>query len=101
MSIGSNCLSRNSCRTCFGVSPSISPLRSRPWESSAVYSNAPIRSVLAGDAQHFFQGGLAGHDLAAAIIADAGACRARVAFEVLLRGPIVDHGAHVIVDGEQ
>ena len=103
ISIGSSCLSRSSCRTCFGVSPSIRPLRSRPWASSAVYSKAPIRLllVLAGDAQHFFQGRLARHDLAAPVIANAGARGARVALQVLLRGAVMDHGAHVIVDRDQ
>src|ERR1700677_1653696 len=98
--MGRSCFSRSSCLTCFGVSPSISPLRSRPWASRATYSNAPIL-VLAGDAEHFFQGGFARHDLAAPVVADAGAGRARVAFQILFRGSVVDHGAHVIVHRDE
>src|ERR1700733_6298662 len=103
MSIGSSCLSRSICLTCFGVSPSMRPLRSRPWASSAVYSNAPIGAllVLAGNAQHFFQRRFARHDLAAAVVANAGAGRARIALEILLGGAIMNHGAHVIIDGNE
>src|ERR1700743_2488203 len=98
--MGRSCFSRSSCLTCFGVSPSISPLRSRPWASRATYSKAPIL-VLAGDAEHFFQGGFSRHDLAPAVVADAGAGGACVALELLFGRSGVDHGAHVIVDGDE
>src|SRR5882757_2347589 len=105
MSIGSSCLSRSICLTCLAVSPSMRPLRSRPCASSAVYSNAPIRPpgplVFAGNAQHFFQRRFARHDLAPAVIANTGARGARIALQILLRGSIVNHGAHVIVDGDE
>src|SRR6202167_6338162 len=98
--MGRSCFSRSSCLTCFGVSPSISPLRSRPWASRATYSNAPIL-VLAGDAEHFFQGGFSRHDFAAGVLADAWAGRTCVGVEILFGGPVVDHGAHVVVDRDQ
>src|SRR5580704_1452645 len=104
ISIGSNCLSRNSCLTCLGVSPSMRPLRSRPWASSAVYSNAPIggfRLVLARHAQDLFQGCFARHDLAAAVVTDAGAGGACIAFKFLFGRSVVNHGAHMIVDGDE
>src|SRR5580692_3995183 len=103
MSIGSNCFSRNNCLTCLGVSPSMRPLRSRPWASNAVYSNAPIRCflVLACDAQDLFQGCFARHDLAAAVVTDAGARGACIAFKFLLGRSVVNHGAHMIVDGDE
>src|SRR5258707_10040518 len=101
MSIGSRCFSRSSCRTCFGVSPSIRPLRSRPCASSAVYSNAPIGSILASNAQDFLERGFALHDFPAAVVADAGTRRAGVALEILFGRAVVNHGPHMVIDRNQ
>src|SRR5215471_15094185 len=110
---GSSCCSRSSWRMCRGVSPSRIPLRSLPAASSAVYSNAPIfklaesrlrrfqPSILARDAQHFLDGRLATQHACSAIVADRRCAETGVTLDLLLGYPIVDHGAHGVIDDDQ
>src|ERR1700731_1019218 len=97
---GSSCCSRSCWRIWRGVSPSRMPLRSRPPASRAVYSNAP-NSILARDAQYFLDGGFAAQHLDAAVVADRGRGGPRVALDLLLRGAVVDHGAHGVVGHDE
>src|SRR5665213_4222462 len=99
---GSNCRSRRSWRTWRAVSPSRMPRLSRPPGSTAVYSNAPMgQLVLARDAQDFLQRRLAAQHPGTAVIADGGGPDPRGALQVLLRGAVVNHGTHVIIDHHQ
>src|SRR5262249_39830792 len=117
----------SSWRMCRGVSPSRIPLRSLPAVSSAVYSNAPIlnwlkvacgafsgsfvqrksqtwqaiSSILARDAQHFLDGRLATQHACSAIVGDRRCAETGVALDLLLGSPIVDHGAHGVIDDDQ
>src|SRR5882757_3854653 len=88
--IGVRPRSRSICRTCRGVSPSISPLLLRPPASSAVYSKAAIGLLFDRHAQHFAERGLAGQHLVAAGLQDAGAALARGGFQNLLGSIVVD-----------
>src|ERR1700730_1268101 len=97
---GSSCCSRSCWRIWRGVSPARMPLRSRPPASRAFYSNAP-NSILARDAQYFLDGGFAAQHLDAAVVADRGRGGPRVALDLLLRGAVVDHGAHGVVGHDQ
>src|SRR3984885_3237156 len=96
---GRSCRSRSNWRMWRGVSPSRTPLRSRPLGSRAVYSNAPMaeRLVLARDAQDFLHGGLAAQNLRAPIVPNRRGHRARIALELMLRRAVMDHGAHLFI----
>src|SRR5690606_28398780 len=100
---GSSFCSRSRLRTWRGVSPSMTPRRSLPEASSAVYSNAPTAtgSVLARHAQHFLDGGAAGQDLGTPVVADRGREGAGVALHLVLGRAVVDHGAQVVVHQHQ
>src|SRR5581483_11396879 len=58
-------------------------------------------SVLTRDAQDFLDGRLPAQDPRPAVIADRRCGLARVAFELLLAGPIMDHGAHGVIDQDE
>src|SRR5207237_5474714 len=58
-------------------------------------------SVFARDTQHFLDRGLAAQHLGAAVVADRGRERPRVALDLLLRDAVVDHGAHGVTDHDQ
>src|ERR1044072_1511344 len=99
---GSRLWSRSIWRTARAVSPSRTPLRSRPVASTAVYSNAPnAELILARHAQHFFDRRRAGHDLRTAVVANTGGQSARVLVELVLAGAVVNHRTHGVVDQHQ
>src|SRR5688572_12985236 len=108
---GSSWRSRSSWRTCLTVSPSTTPFCSRPAVSRAVYSKAPIvaqeeggqglYSVLARDAQDFFDGGFTAQHAHQAVVADRGRHGACVALELMLGGFVVNHGAHLVIDDHE
>src|ERR1700733_4957709 len=99
---GSNCRSRSSWRTWRAVSPSSMPRLSRPPGSTAVYSNAPMgQLILARDTQDFLQRRLPAQHPRPTVIADGGGQGARVALQILFRGAVVNHGAHMVIDHDQ
>src|SRR5690606_7999373 len=90
---GSRRWSRSWLRTWRAVSPSMTPRRSLPAASSAVYSKAPMlgaRSVLAGHAQDFFDRGAAAQDLGPSVITDRRGEGARIALQLVLGGFVMD-----------
>src|SRR5437588_995892 len=76
------------------------PVRSLPLESSAVYSNAP-NSILARHPQHFFERGFAAQHLRPSVVADRRRRQAGVALELLFAYPVMNHGAHRVVDDDE
>jgi len=68
--MGRRCLSRSSCLTCLGVSPSIRPFTFATLSvQRGVFERPHQLLILTGDAQHFFQRGLALHHLRPPIVA--------------------------------
>src|SRR5262245_19901175 len=97
----------------------MTPLRSRPVVSTAVYSNAPNgqppgvsdrgpagtragrRSILACDTEELFERRRPRHDFGTTVVPDARAQGARVAFQLVLAGAVVDHGPHRVIDADE
>src|SRR5580693_7475173 len=102
-----------------GVSPSRMPLRSLPTLSRAVYSKAPMVVywlkaacgafsgtrpgclIFTRDSQDLLERGLAAQHAGAAVVADGRGALARVAFDLVLGRPVMDHVAHPVVDYDQ
>src|SRR4029077_13180436 len=98
---GSSCCSRSSWRMWRGVSPSRMPLRSWPAASRATYSKAPKPSVLARYAQYFLERRFTAQHARAAVVADRGGGEACVPLDLLLRGAVMNHGAHRVIDHDE
>src|SRR6056297_395542 len=103
---GTSARSRRSWRTCRAVSPSRTPFFSLPALSSATYSKAPTWPVPGGsvgprDPEYLLQGGHAGEDLGATVVAEARAEITGVFHQLVFAGTVVDHRSHVLVHGHQ
>src|SRR6185436_12150192 len=85
------------------VSPSRTPLRSRPVASTAVYSKAPnyFALVLARHAQHFFDRRGARQYLRTTVVADAVGHGPCVLLQILLACAVVNHRTHRVIDHHQ
>src|SRR6185295_10162225 len=95
--------SRSIWRTARAVSPSRTPLRSRPVASTAVYSKAPkyFALVLARHAQHFFDRRGARQYLRTTVVADAVGHGPCVLLQILLTRAVVNHRTHRVIDHHQ
>src|SRR5579863_89718 len=64
-------------------------------------SPEPVLSIFTRNTQHLFNGGFAAQHAGAAVIADGGGRGAGMALDLLLRGAVMDHGAHGVIRDDQ